>query len=79
MGNLYFLWIFFECLEKRGGIFISKEMGLVGAYERPHTCLLSRKKKDKLRNPRPLVSYGAISPEIKCAPKQGLQSDAFPS
>lgn len=54
-------------------------MGLVGAYERPHTCLLSRKKKDKLRNLRPLVSYGAISLEIKCAPKQGLQSDVFTS
>ena len=37
-------------------------MGLVGAYERPHTRLLSRKKEDKLRNSGPFMSYGVVSP-----------------
>lgn len=54
MGTLFFLWVLLHHLGRRGGIFISTEMGLVRACERPHTCLLSRKKKDKLRNLRPL-------------------------
>lgn len=54
MGPLFSLWILLEHGARRGGIFISEEMGLIRASERPHACLLSRKKRDTRRDLRPL-------------------------
>lgn len=62
MGNLFFLWTFSFSSERRGGIFISKEMGLVGACERPtHTSALQKEGR-QVKESRTLVSYAAVSP-----------------